>query len=114
MPKTKTKDDQREFANESLRGSSLDKEILHMVRVVISKVKNALGSDTESETERIRKLNENPAGSIAEYFSGIPPELLVGLPEAIKGIPKDKLDKDMKDILAGAQLALEMHDLEDE
>lgn len=50
---------------------------------------------------------------IAEYFMGIPPELLVGLPEAIKGLPEGG-GESMKDILAGAQLALEIHDMTEE
>lgn len=94
MPKSK--DDPREFQNESLRNCPMDRE---------AQLFRRLGE--------IEKAKDRGTAKIAEYFSGIPADLLTGLPEAIKSLP-GKLDEEMLDILAGAQQALEMRDSEEE
>ncbi len=94
MPKSK--DDPREFQNESLRGSSIDRDC-----------------QLDRRLWAIEKAEERGTANLAEYFSGIPADLLTGLPETIKSLP-GKLDEDMLDILAGAQQALEMRDAEDD
>lgn len=125
MPKSK--EDPREFANESLRGSSIDREDLHLKRVgEATKARDVLVVGNQ-RSETMRKLAkavadaepgtlepiERDTSDIAQYFSGIPGELLTGLPEAIKSLP-GPLGEDMEDILAGAQQALEMRDSEED
>lgn len=94
MPKSR--DDPRDFKNESLRGSSIDRDC-----------------QLDRRRWEIEKAEERGTADLAEYFTGIPADLLTGLPEAIKSIPGE-LDENMLDILAGAQQALEMRDSEDE
>ena len=94
MPKSK--DDPREFKNESLRDCSMDRD-----------------AQDSRRHEEIEKAKDRGTANAAEYFTGIPADLLTGLPEVIKSLP-GKLDEDMLDILAGAQQALEIRDAEED